>query len=147
MTRCIFYCPRVNSSYFLDERPTAFRRAASAMKRFAFLSAMLCGLALTAPCYAGGYCAFAYSTHTGQFGYGYGENSRPQAERVALNGCGASDAQVVGWSHNDYLALALGDGTTWGCGVGSSRGAAEHNALALCPSKHAHIVKWVYAFN
>ena len=137
----------MNSSYSFDEHPTAFRRAASAMKRFAILSAVLCGLALTAPCYAGGYCAFAYSTNTGKFGYSYGENSRPQAERIALNACGTKDAQVVGWSHNEYVALALGDDNTWGCGVGSTRRAAEHNALALCPAKNAHIVKWVYSFD
>ena len=117
------------------------------MKRFAFLLAMLCSLALAVPCYAGGYCAFAYSTHTGRYGYGYGENSRHQAERVALNGCGTEDAQVVGWSHNEYVALALGDGNAWGCGVGPTRRAAEHNALALCSSSNAHIVKWVYAFD
>jgi len=117
------------------------------MRHLAFLSAVLCFFAMAVPCHAGGYCAFAYSTHTGKFGYSYGQNSRHQAERIALNGCGTEDAQIVGWAHNEYVALAVGRGYSWGCGVASTRWGAEHRALENCPSRDAHIVKWVYSFD
>ena len=116
-------------------------------KFLTILLAMLSLLAVAAPCRAGGFCAIAYSTHTCRYGYGDGFNTRHGAECTALNGCGAADAQIVGWGHNEYVALARGSGSAWGCGVGTTRRSAECEALANCPSRNAYIVKWVYSFD
>ncbi len=116
------------------------------MNKIVIISLLVLGLlAVTAPCRAGGYCAIAFSTCTDRYGYGDGFNSRRAAERTALAGCGAADAQVVGWGHNEYVALARGNGSAWGSGVGSTRRSAECEALAHCPSRNAYIVKWVYS--
>lgn len=126
---------------------STFARAGSALKRFALVAAVLGSLAVAVPCYAGGYCAIAFSVHTCRYGYSDSCNSRHEAERIALNELGTEDGQIVGWAHNSYVALARGSGTTWGCGVGPTRGDAERKALAACPSTNAYIVKWVYSFD
>jgi hypothetical protein len=115
------------------------------MNKVVIILLAVISLFAVAPCRAGGYCAIAYSTCTCRYGFGDGFNSRRAAERTALNGCGAADAQIVGWGHNDYVALARGSGSAWGSGVGSTRRSAECEALANCPSRNAFIVKWVYS--
>ncbi len=117
------------------------------MRILIFVSVALCFFTVATPSHAGGYCAIAYSVHTGRYGYADGYNSRHSAERTALNGCGTEDAQIVGWAHNEYVALACGSGLSWGCGVSPSLHVAERTALYNCPSKDAHIVKWVYSFD
>jgi hypothetical protein len=107
-------------------------------------------IALTAgasPCRAGGYCAIAYSCQSERYGYSDGYTSRGGAERRALEGCGTYDARIVGWAHNEYVALARGEGNSWGCGVARTRGEAERIALNNCPSRGAYIIKWVCSFD
>ena len=117
------------------------------MKLFIFLLVLIGSLACTVPCHAGGYCAIAYSVHTGRYGYSDGYSSRALAETRALESCGVWDARIAGWGHNSYVALARGNGSAWGCGVASTLALAESRALHFCPPPNAHIVKWVYSFD
>ena len=115
-----------------------------------WLTLLLLALALSvlaSPCRAGGYCAIAYSLETQRYGYSDNYSSRGGAERRALEGCGAYDAQIVGWAHNEYVALARGHGNAWGVGVARSRGEAERIALVNCPSRDSYIAKWVCSFD
>lgn len=93
------------------------------------------------------YAAIAYSPSTGKYGYGNGYRSRYAAEREALRQCPESDAKVVGWVCNGFLALAVGDDNAYGTGysfnAGATNGAAMNNAMAECrkhTSKNPHIL-------
>lgn len=92
------------------------------------------------------YAAIAYSPSTGKYGYGNGYRSRFAAEREALWQCPQSDAKVVGWVCNGFLALAVGDDNGYGIGysynAGANNGSAMNRALADCrkhTSKNPHI--------
>jgi hypothetical protein len=102
-------------------------------------------LFVTAVCEAGTFCAIAFSTSTGRYGHAEGWNTRAQAERRALAACGTSDARVVGWVNNGYVALAVGDGFAWGTGFGATAEIARAKALRNCRGRNARVVKCVYA--
>jgi hypothetical protein len=77
--------------------------------------------------------AIAYSESTGDFGYATGGGRSSQY--AALKNCKASDAKVLLTKYDCWLALAVGDGKSFGCGYAGNRADAERNALDEC-AKH-----------
>ena len=126
---------------------TRFLQPASRrLQRFAALFSLLFAFALASVCYAGPYCAIAYSKSTGRYGHGEGYDNRAAAEYRALAECGTRDARVVGWVKNGYLSLAVGRYVgTYGVGYGSDIYSAKSRALRRCPSNSARIVQTVWA--
>jgi serine/threonine-protein kinase len=93
------------------------------------------------------YAAIAYSPATGKYGYSYDHRSRSNAEKAALEKCGAEDAQIACWIKRGFCALALGDdktcwGVGWRYGGGSSNTDAKDTAMKECGNRTtgAHIV-------
>lgn len=84
----------------------------------------------------GSFAAIAYSRETGKYGYASECKTRDDAEREALRHCDVHDARIVGWVHNGFCALAVGDhgawGTGWSAGKEATRAVAEERALAQC---------------
>ncbi len=78
------------------------------------------------------YAVVAYSPATGRYGYGYGYASRGAAEVAALNRCGTTDARVVAWTRNGYIAVARGTGRSIGWAHASDPATARRLALAAC---------------
>lgn len=94
------------------------------------------------------YAAIAYSQSTGRYGYAYGSDTRADAEERARHECDESDARVVTWARNQWVALAT---SSWNSAYGytSKPTAAEAQEVALdnC-SEHGgggRVVVLVYA--
>jgi hypothetical protein len=80
--------------------------------------------------------AIAYSATTRRVGWSSACETQASANRLAEERCAASDAAVVTWGADSWLALALGDSGAWGAGVRHTREDAERAALGGC-CKHA----------
>lgn len=80
------------------------------------------------------YAAIAYSPSTGDYSFACDFPTLSEAQEVALARCPQSDARIVGWTRNGFIALAVGDDRTqWGVattqGAGASSKAAKRLAL------------------
>ena len=93
------------------------------------------------------FAAIAYSSATQRYGYSYNCRSLERAKELALSNCGTSDARVVGWSKNGYIAIARGYRGATGWGWASDADTARRNALDNCLrySSYANVVVWVSA--
>lgn len=80
--------------------------------------------------------AIAYSESTGDFGYATGGGRSSQY--AALKNCKASDAKVLLTKYDCWLALAVGDGKSFGYGFAGNRADAEQNALDECAKHGEH---------
>lgn len=76
--------------------------------------------------------AIAYSQSTRRFGSSWAWISRPEAERVALQNCGATDRVVAISGFGTWIALAVDDSGAWGSGYGTEQRLAEQGAQASC---------------
>jgi hypothetical protein len=115
------------------------------MKKYILIVVIFGSFAFSLPAYAGKFCAIAFSDSTCNYGFSFGAYSEREADRIALRGCNAGDAKIVGWCEDGYVALARGDGNSWGCAFGANLEAVKRKALYNCQSYHKHIEKWVYS--
>jgi len=83
------------------------------------------------------YGAVAYSRSSGRFGSSQGCASLTEAEKIALEGCNASDAAVVIWCRDALCALAIAENRAFGYAWGHSRSEVEKKALEQC-QRYAH---------
>jgi serine/threonine-protein kinase len=84
------------------------------------------------------YGAIAYSKSTGVYGYSWGQDSRSDAERVALRNCKGSDASVEVHGKNAWVAFAHGsDGASGWAWSEKSAADARQRAVALCAKNGA----------
>lgn len=83
------------------------------------------------------YGAIAYSRHDGSYGYSGGQNSRGEAEKLALNYCKQYDryCRVMVWFYNSCGAVAA-DGKKTGWGRADSEYEAQQNAIRSCEKSH-----------
>jgi hypothetical protein len=86
------------------------------------------------------YAAIAYSPSTGKFAYSYDRRSRKEAEKEALEKCGAPDATIACWVNRGFAALALGKdkscwGSGWKYGDDASNDDAKDMALKDCQKR------------
>ena len=94
------------------------------------------------------YGAIAYSQSTRRYGYAWGKTSRAEAEAAALSECTAGDAFIAVWGSNTWLALAHGDGTSYGWARNEeSEQVAQSKAIAQCAQRAAgsHLLVSIYA--
>ena len=94
------------------------------------------------------FAAIAYSPATGHAGYAYNASSQRAAERIALDECDRSDAEVFVVVENGYAALAVGGDGAYGYAWGASQGIAERIALRKCLENggvRPHIVVSIYS--
>jgi Domain of unknown function (DUF4189) len=85
------------------------------------------------------YGAIAYSKSTGVYGYAWGQDSRADAERVALRNCDGSDASIEVHGKNAWIAFAHGsDGSSGWAWSEHSATDARQRAVALC-AKHGAV--------
>jgi hypothetical protein len=118
--------------------------------RFILLGVLAFGLGLASIASAADrYAAVAYSTVTGQSGYGHGYATKAEAISRALRECGRSDAATA-FCRNEWIALAVSNQSRGGYGVAWAPNAAgaRREALAQCRTRNpdAHIVFCVSAF-
>lgn len=92
----------------------------------------IAGAALARGMHTPTYGAIAYSHATGRYGWSYKAAGRESAEKIAIDSCGAGDATILVWSSGGYLALALGDGRSYGSAWDADRARAEALALEIC---------------
>ena len=94
------------------------------------------------------YAAIAYSPTTHAYGYSWNYNSLLGAKRAALRACGTRDAQIVVFTRNNFIALAVGDGGASGAN-GRTAEEAMRNALDYSHkyTTNGHIVVCVFAGN
>lgn len=85
-----------------------------------------------------GYGAIAYSQSTGAYAFTWAQYSRADAERLALAKCDGSDATIVIWARNAYIALALGDDGAWCAAWDKDQRVARREALGSA-GNHAQI--------
>jgi Domain of unknown function (DUF4189) len=86
---------------------------------------------------AEGYGAMAYSQSRAMYTVALNHPSRADAEQAALASCqaAASDCTSPVWVNNGCVSLAIGSGRGFGTGWGSTREAAEREAIGVCTSK------------
>lgn len=95
----------------------------------------------------GYYGAIAYSKSTGHYGTCYMAESLESAKSYALDKCQhsdgrrVSDAEIIMWGKNKWLAFAHGSGNSWGTAWGNSKEEAREKALESCRKygSNAHI--------
>jgi Domain of unknown function (DUF4189) len=86
-----------------------------------------------------GYGAIARSPSTGAYAWTWAQNSRADAESFALAKCGGSDATIVMWARNAYIAFAVGDDGAWCAAWDNDQQAARSKALGSA-GNHAQIL-------
>lgn len=93
------------------------------------------------------YGAIAYSKSSRRWGYATGKSSREDAEEVALRECKSSDAFIAVWGRNKWLALAHGNGTSYGWAHGDEEEDTRRRAVEECEKRasDAHLLVAVYA--
>ena len=103
----------------------------SALPLFAVVSLALTGSAAWS---ADKFAAIAYSRATGVNNVAYNHQSRAAAEDAVLDICRrqAADCTAPVWVQNGCVALAVGAGNGFGPGWGSTKAAAEQEALLVC---------------
>jgi hypothetical protein len=80
----------------------------------------------------GAFGAIAYSRSTGQFGTSRGCATLAEAERIALSGCNAADAEIVTWNDGAWIALAVARDRAFGYAWGNTADEARTLALEHC---------------
>lgn len=95
------------------------------------------------------YAAVAWSPSTGRYGYSYNCRTYELARAMALEYCNASDARIVIWTRNGYIAIARGYGRSIGWARASDAETARRLALGQCLrfSNYAAIAVCVHAHN
>jgi len=99
------------------------------------------------------YGAIAYSNSTGHYGTCFRAESLEIAKSFALRDCThsdgrmVSDAEIIMWGKNKWLAFAHGSGNSWGTAWGDTKAEAREKALELCRkySSNAHIASIFFA--
>lgn len=130
------------------------------MSRIICLAIVLFPSALLSTLYAfnepeefGYYGAIAYSKSTGHYGTCYMAETLESAKSYALDQCQhsdgrrVSDAEIIMWGKNKWLAFAHGSGNSWGTAWGNSKEEAREKALEYCRkySSNAHIASIFFA--
>lgn len=135
--------------FYLSWRAIEFRTAPLTPWRCGFLFAVVMGWIV--PDVVLGedlYGAIAYSQSSRRYGWATGKESREIAEAAALHECGASDAFIAVQGKNVFLALAHGNGTSYGWGWdGKSEQVARDIATSKCAERAAgcHLLVSVYS--
>ena len=94
------------------------------------------------------YGAIAYSQSTRRYAWANGHESREAAEAAALKQSGDHDAFIAVYGSNSWLALAHGNGTSYGWARDpNSEQAAKDAAVANCASRASscHLMISIYA--
>ena len=86
---------------------------------------------------AEGYGALAYSQSRAMYTVALNHPSRTHAEQAALASCQAAapDCTSPVWVQNGCVSLAIGHDRGFGTGLGSTRAAAEQEAMGVCGGK------------
>ncbi len=85
---------------------------------------------LSAPSRGGKYAAIAYSRRNKSSGYSWNASSRARAEEIALDNCSGSDARIIMWGKNTYIAFAVNKRTgRWGTGRSTKKATAQRQAI------------------
>jgi hypothetical protein len=74
----------------------------------------------------------AFSPSTGKWGWSRGWLDQGNADRVAKKNCGVDDAKIIAQGGNVWVALATGEGTTYGVGLHADADRAKEIALEHC---------------
>lgn len=91
--------------------------------------------------------AIAYSQSTRRYGYAWGKATQADADNTALKECGAADAFIAVYGTNQWLALAHGNGTSFGWGHDTTEQAAQSRAIDGCAKRASgcHVLVSIYA--
>lgn len=86
------------------------------------------------------YGAIAYSTNDGSYGYSNGQDSRGEAEQIALNYCNrySKNCKAMVWFQNSCGAVAA-DGKKTGWGQADTESEAQQKALKSCGKKKCEV--------